>query len=107
MKQGCIHQAGIQAMANNIDTFEANIGLMINCEKTKAMKIGSEQHPPILIIRAAERGIRREVTISWKLRIKRLRLRAGSMRQDRKTASISQRLGPVGSSNTTVIHKVI
>ena len=30
--------------------FVAKIGLRINCEKTKAMKIGPEQHPPILIM---------------------------------------------------------
>ena len=28
----------------------AKIGLRINCEKTKAMKIGPEQHHPILVM---------------------------------------------------------
>ena len=42
--------AGIQEITNNIETFGAKIGLRINCEKTKAMKIGPKQHPPILIM---------------------------------------------------------
>ena len=42
--------AGIHEITNNIETFGAKIGLRINCEKTKAMKIGPEQHPPILIM---------------------------------------------------------
>ena len=42
--------AGIQEMTNNIDTFGPNTGLRINCEKTKAMKIGPELHPPTLIM---------------------------------------------------------
>ena len=42
--------AGIQEIANTIETFGAKIGLRINSEKTKAMKIGPEQHPPILIM---------------------------------------------------------
>ena len=42
--------AGIQGITNNIETCGAKIGLMINCEKTKAMKIGPEQHPPIPIM---------------------------------------------------------
>ena len=33
-----------------IETFGANIGLRINCNKTNAMKIGPEQHPPTLIM---------------------------------------------------------
>ena len=37
--------AGIQEMTNNIDTVGAKIELRINCEKTKAMKIGPDQHP--------------------------------------------------------------
>ena len=41
---------GIQEITNNIETFGAEIGLRINCEKTKAMKIGPERHPPILIM---------------------------------------------------------
>ena len=42
--------ARIQGLTNNIETLGAKIGLRINCEKTKAMKIGPEQHPPILIM---------------------------------------------------------
>ena len=42
--------AGIQEITNNIETFGAKVGLRINCKKTKAMKIGPEQHPPILIM---------------------------------------------------------
>ena len=42
--------AGIQEIINNIETLGAKIGLRINCEKTKAMKIGTNQHPPILIM---------------------------------------------------------
>ena len=41
---------GIQHITKNIETFGAKIGLRINCEKTKAMKIGLGQHPPILIM---------------------------------------------------------
>ena len=40
--------AGILEITNNIETLGANIGLRINCEKNKAMKIGPEQHPPTL-----------------------------------------------------------
>ena len=40
--------AGIQGITKNIEIFGAKIGLRINCEKTKATKIGPEQHPPIL-----------------------------------------------------------
>ena len=42
--------AGIQGITNNIETFGAKIGLRINCEKAKAMKIGPGQHPHILIM---------------------------------------------------------
>ena len=42
--------AGTQDITNNIETFWAKIGLKINCEKTKAMNIGPEQHPSILIM---------------------------------------------------------
>ena len=42
--------AGLQEIANTIDTVGAKIGFMINCKKTKAMKIGPERHPPILIM---------------------------------------------------------
>ena len=42
--------AGIQEITNNIETCGAKIGVRINCEKTKAMEIGPEQHPPILIM---------------------------------------------------------
>ena len=42
--------AGIQGITNNKETFGTMIGLRINCEKTKAMKIGPDQHPPILIM---------------------------------------------------------
>ena len=42
--------AGIQEITNNIEIFGAKIRLRINCEKTKAMKIGPEQHLPILIM---------------------------------------------------------
>ena len=41
---------GIQETTNNIETFGANIGLRINCEKTNAMKIGPDQHHPIPIM---------------------------------------------------------
>ena len=40
-----IHQITI-----NIETCGAKIGIRINCEKSKAMKVGSEHHPPILIM---------------------------------------------------------
>ena len=46
--------AGIQEIINNIETLGAKIGLRINCEKTKAMKIGANQHPPILIMQQNE-----------------------------------------------------
>ena len=42
--------AGIQEITNNIETCGAKIGLRINCGNTKAMKIGSIQHPPRLIM---------------------------------------------------------
>ena len=41
---------GIQEIPINKDTFGADIGLMINCTQANAMKIGPEQHPPILIM---------------------------------------------------------
>ena len=41
--------AGIHEILNNIEMW-AKIGLGINCEKTKAMKIGPVQHPPSLIM---------------------------------------------------------
>ena len=74
---------GIQNMTNNIETCGAKIGLRVNCEKTKAMSIGPEQHPSVVIMQT-ERGLRREVPIYWKLYVKRRRLRAGRTRQDRK-----------------------
>ena len=43
-------QRSIQEITNNMETFGAKIGLGINCEKTKAMKIGPEQLPPMLIM---------------------------------------------------------
>ena len=42
--------AGIQEITNNIEISGAKIGLRLNFEKTKAMKIGPPQHPPIVII---------------------------------------------------------
>ena len=43
--------AGLQAITSNIDNFGGKYGTYrINCEKTKAMKIGPEQHPPILVM---------------------------------------------------------
>ena len=42
--------AGIQEITNDVMVFGTKIGLRINCEKTKAMMIGPEQHPHILIM---------------------------------------------------------
>ena len=42
--------AGIQNITINTEPFGAKIGFRINCEKTKDMKIGPEQHPPMLIM---------------------------------------------------------
>ena len=59
--------AGIQEITNNIETFGAKIRLRINCEKTKAMKIGHEDRPQAASSHphhATERGLRREVSIS-------------------------------------------
>ena len=75
--------AGIQEITNTIETFGANIGLRINCEKTKAMKIGPEQHPPPSSCNRTW-TTPRSFHISWKLHVKRRRFRTGCTRQDRK-----------------------
>ena len=41
---------GIQEITNKIETCGPKIGLRKNCENIKAMKIGAEQHPPILFM---------------------------------------------------------
>ena len=38
-------------ITNNIDTFGAKIGLWINHEKAKAMKIGPGKNSPMLIVK--------------------------------------------------------
>ena len=92
--------AGIQEITNTIETFGAKIGLRINCEKTKAMKIGPEQHPPNLIM---QHNVDYVETFPYHGSYMSsdgdsgpdVRARIG------KAASIFQRLRPIWSSTTT------
>ena len=91
--------AGIQEMTNNIETFWAKIGLRINCEKTKAMKIGPEQHPNILIMQQNMDYVDKFPYIGRYMSSDGdsepdVRARIG------KTASIFQRFPPIWSSTT-------
>ena len=91
--------AGIQEITNNIDTFGAKIGLRINCEKTKAMKIGPEQHHPILIMQQNVDNVEKFPYLGSYMSSDGdsepdVRARVG------KAASIFQRLRPIRSSTT-------
>ena len=91
--------AGIQEITNNIETFGAKIGLRINCEKTKAMKIGPEQHPPILIMQQNVDYVEKFPYLGSYMSSDGdsepdVRARIG------KAASIFQRLRPIWSSTT-------
>ena len=91
--------AGIQEITNNIETFGAKIGLRINCEKTKAMKIGPEQHPPILIMQQNVDYVEKFPYLGSYMSSDGdpepdVRARIG------KAASIFQRLCPIWSSTT-------
>ena len=91
--------AGIQEITNNIETFGAKIGLRINCEKTKAMKIGPEQHPPSLIMQQNVDYVEKFPYLGSYMSSDGdsepdVRARIG------KAASIFQRLRPIWSSTT-------
>ena len=75
--------AGIQEITNNIETFGADIGLKDKLREDQGYEDrarAASSHPH----HATERGLRREVSISWKLHVKRRRFRAGCMRKDWK-----------------------
>ena len=91
--------AGIQEITNNMKTFGAKIGLRINCEKTKAMKIGPEQHRPILIMQQNVDYIEKFPYLGSYMSSggdsePDVRAKTG------KAASIFQRLHPIWSSTT-------
>ena len=91
--------AGIQDITNNIETFGAEIGLLINCEKTKAMKIGPERHPPILIMQQHVDFVEKFPYLSIYMSSNddsEPDVRA----RNRKAASVFQRLRPIWSSTT-------
>ena len=92
--------AGIQQITNNIETFWTKIGLRINCEKTKAMKIGPEKHPPIVIMQQNVDYVEKFPYLGSYMSSDGdsepgVRSRIG------KAASIFQRLRPIWSSTTT------
>ena len=76
---------GIREMTNNIETFGAKIGLRINCMKTKAMKIGPEQHPPILIMQQNVDYVEKFPYLGSYMSSDVRRFRAGCTLQDRKS----------------------
>ena len=91
--------AGIQEITNNIETFGAKIGLRINCEKIKAMKIGPVQNSPILIMHQNVDYVEKFPYLGSYMSNDGdsepdLRARIG------KAASIFQRLRPIWSSTT-------
>ena len=88
--------AEIQEITNSIETFGAKIGLRINCE---AMKIRSEQHPPILIMQQNLDYVEKFPCLGSYMSSDGdsepdVRARIG------KAASIFQRLRPIWSSST-------
>ena len=91
--------AGIQEITNNIETCGAKIGLSINYEKPKAMKIGSEQHHPILIMQQNVDYVEKFPYLGRYMSSDD-DSEPGVRARIEKDASIFQRLRPIRSSTT-------